>query len=86
MSLANKDSMPEIPRDAALDYLVWARDGCHGIFYSNNQEAAARTRTGRQNVVAELVAHVGGFNLLRRDASWLRRGYVEENCNDRWHD
>ena len=76
--LANKDSLPEIPREAAIDYLLWAQTGCDGLFYSYNQEAAAATRDGAQNVVAELVTHSGGFRRLRRDASWLRRGYAEE--------
>jgi hypothetical protein len=76
--LANKDSMPEIPRDAVLRYLSWARDGCDGLFYSCNQEAAAVTDGVAQNVVPELVAEVGGFNKLRRELSWARPGYVEE--------
>jgi hypothetical protein len=76
--LANKDSMPEIPRDAAVEYLAWARDGCDGLFYSYNQEAAALTDGVRQNVVADIVAAVGGFSRLRRELSWARPGYVEE--------
>jgi hypothetical protein len=76
--LANKDSLPEIPRSAALDYLRWARQGCDGLFYSYNQESAAWTLGGYQNVVLELVNEIEGFDRLRRDTSWLRQGYAEE--------
>jgi hypothetical protein len=76
--LANKDSMPEIPRAALLGYLTWARAACQGIFYSYNQEAAAPFDGTPQNIVPDAVAEVGGFVRVRRDPSWLRRGYVEE--------
>ena len=77
-ALVNKDSLPEIPVDAALAYLEWARVGCRGVFYSNNHESAAAFYGVEQNVVCELVERVGGFTRVRRDASWVRRGYVEE--------
>lgn len=76
--LANKDSMPEIPEPALREYLRWARAGCRGIFYSYNQEGAAPFEGTPQNVVPDVLAQIGGFTRLRRDASWLRRGYVEE--------
>ena len=50
-----------------------------GLFYSYNQEAAARLGDGAaQNIVHEAVTEVGGFVRVSRDPSWLRRGYVEE--------
>jgi hypothetical protein len=76
--LVNKDSMPEMPERAMLDYLVWARSSCDGIFFSYNQEAAALFDGVTQSLVPEAVERVGGFTRIRRDASWLRRGYVEE--------
>jgi len=76
--LLNKDSMPEMPERAMLDYLVWARSGCDGLFFSYNQEAAAQFDGVSQSLVPEAVERVGGFARVRRDASWLRRGYVEE--------
>ena len=76
--LANKDSMPEMPSIALEEYLAWGARNCRGIFYSYNQEAAAPFEGTAQNVVSESVERLGGFQRLRRDASWLRRGYVEE--------
>jgi putative sugar O-methyltransferase len=76
--LANKDSMPEIPEAALLDYLSWAQGGCDGIFYSYNHESATWFEGTPQNVVANALTRVGGFVRVRRDTSWLRRGYVEE--------
>ena len=76
--LANKDSMPEIPEGALLEYLSWAQTACDGIFYSYNQEAAAPFDGTPQNVVPEVLTRVGGYVRIRRDVSWLRRGYAEE--------
>jgi hypothetical protein len=76
--LANKDSLPEIPESDAVNYLAWAREQCAGIFYSNNQEAAAVSDGVPQNVVPEMLERIGGYVRLRRDASWIRRGYVDE--------
>jgi hypothetical protein len=76
--LANKDSMPEIPEAAVVEYLSWARENCTGIFYSANQEGAGDFDGTQQIIVREAVARTGGFVPVRRDPSWLRRGYVEE--------
>jgi hypothetical protein len=73
----NKDSMPEMPEDAMLEYLTWARSSCRS-FFSYNQEARADFQGEKQNNVPHGVETVGGFELVRRDASWVRRGYVEE--------
>jgi hypothetical protein len=76
--LVNKDSLPEIPLDAAERYLNWAREGCDGIFFSYNQEAAAALDGEAQIVVPEILARLGGFDRLTRNPSWLRPGYAEE--------
>ena len=76
--LVNKDSLPELPAAAALDYLAWARASCAGIFYSCNQESARDVLGEAQGIVARLVEQAGGFERLRRDRSWVRAGYVEE--------
>ena len=76
--LVNKDSMPEMPMSAVRGYLDWAGTTCEGIFYSCNQESAAAVLGERQLIVPDLVAQTGAFVRVRRDESWVRRGYVEE--------
>ena len=76
--LLNKDSMPEMPKHAVLEYLRWGRSTCRGIFFSCNQESKAAFRGQPQGLVPEAVEEVGGFSRLRRDESWVRPGYVEE--------
>lgn len=77
-TLVNKDSMPEMPEKAALEYLRWGRSACEGIFFSCNQESQARFQGEEQGLVGRAVEQVGGYSLLRRDQSWVRPGYVEE--------
>lgn len=76
--LVNKDSMPEMPRDTMVGYLEWARLSCAGFFYSYNQETAADILGQTQGIVSQEIRTVGGFDCIRRDHSWLRRGYAEE--------
>jgi hypothetical protein len=76
--LVNKDSMPEIPEPAVLEYLEWARANCNGIFFSYNQEGGVPFEGTQQNVVHQMLDRVGGFARIRRDPSWVRGGYVEE--------
>jgi hypothetical protein len=76
--VVNKDSMPEMAEQAMLDYLAWARTNCSGIFFSYNQEARATFKGVEQNLVPAAVEQIGGFRRVRRDGSWVRRGYVEE--------
>ena len=49
-----------------------------GSFTAHSQEAAAVYNGTPQNVVPELLAQLHGFTRLRRDHSWVRRGYAEE--------
>jgi hypothetical protein len=76
--LVNKDSMPEMPLDTMVGYLEWARVNCAGLFYSYNQETAADILGQTQGIVSKEIKKVGGFDCIRRDHSWLRRGYAEE--------
>lgn len=76
--LVNKDSMPEMPKAAVLEYLAWARTGCAGIFFSCNQESTREVLGDEQGMVPRLVEQTGGFARLCRDQSWVRAGYVEE--------
>jgi hypothetical protein len=76
--VVNKDSMPEMPEPAMFEYMNWAKVACEGLFFSYNQEAQASFGGERQSLVPDAVAAVGGFKRVRRDLSWVRRGYVEE--------
>jgi hypothetical protein len=76
--LVNKDSLPEMPAEAALEYLRWARSACNGIFFSCNQESQAPFQGEELGFVPRMVEQAGGYSLLRRDQSWVRPGYVEE--------
>jgi hypothetical protein len=71
--LVNENSMPEMPEEIVDGYLRWAKDHVHGVFYSYQQEAWTK-----QVWVREAVRKVGGFRVLSRNPSWVRRGYVEE--------
>jgi SAM-dependent methyltransferase len=73
--LLNSDSLPVLPRDAAIEHLRAAgRIGIRHIL-SINQEAA---QPG-QAPVAELVRDAGGWRLASRHRHWLRTGYAEEH-------
>jgi hypothetical protein len=76
--LVNKDSMPEMPYDTILDYLKWGRAACHGFFYSYNHEVGVDYRGDAAGRVPQAIDQLGGFTRIRRDHSWLRRGYAEE--------
>jgi hypothetical protein len=77
-ALVNKDSMPEMPKFAALEYLRWARSSCDGVFFSCNQESTQDVHGAELGMVPRLVEQAGGYTRLRRDLSWVRAGYVEE--------
>lgn len=76
----NKESMPEMPHATVTSYLEWGRANCGGVFFSYNQETKAEWPVigVRQGVVSEQIEQVGGFDRVRRDHSWVHRGYVEE--------
>ena len=84
----NQDSLPEIHRDAALDYIAWIRQISPRWFYSINQEASASYTQDfwqpagesdpQQNVVGALVAEACGFRRVMRAPYWLRKGYASE--------
>ena len=83
----NQDSLPEIHRDAALDYIAWIRQISPRWFYSINQEAneaytqdfwqPAGESDPRQNIVHALVKAYG-FRRVMRAPYWLRKGYASE--------
>lgn len=83
-----QDSLPEINRETAIDYIKSAKRVSRHWFFSINQEAAvaynqdfwAEAGEGdpKQNVVGDLVAMTGGFRRVMRAPYWMRKGYVTE--------
>ncbi len=75
----NENSMPEMPENVVSGYLSWARERTKGgVFFSYNQEAYSPFHAFVQPLVPEVVRNFKEYELKFRNASWLRRGYVEE--------
>jgi len=76
--LVNENSMPEMSEEIVSAYISFAKKRLRGIFFSYNHEAYSIVHGKPQVWVPEVVAQVGGFKRLGRNASWVRSGYVEE--------
>ena len=76
--LINQDSMPEMPSTEVDRYLSWASSNLDGVFISFNQETLSASHGSMQVWVAERVRAYPRLQLVSRDTSWDRRGYVEE--------
>jgi hypothetical protein len=76
--LINQDSMPEMPLAEVERYLTWGSDNVDGLFFSFNQEAYSPWRGVPQVHVPSVVGRYPRFRRIARNASWVRRGYVEE--------
>ena len=77
--LFNSDSMPEMHRRYAIDYLQRAPGVIRHGFLSVNQEARApQYGVETQPTVRDLVAEAGGFRRVSRSRHWLRPDYVDE--------
>jgi len=76
--LINQDSMPEMPPAEVERYLSWGSDNVDGLFFSFNQEAYSPWRGVPQVHVPSVIARYPRFRRIARNASWVRRGYVEE--------
>jgi hypothetical protein len=76
--LINQDSMPEMPQAEVERYLTWGSNNVDGLFFSFNQEAYSPWRGVPQVHVASIVDRYPQFKRIARNASWVRRGYVEE--------
>lgn len=74
----NQDSMPEMPQAEVERYLTWGSDNVEGLFFSFNQEAYSPWRGIPQVHVPSVVGRYPRFKRIARDASWMRRGYIEE--------
>jgi hypothetical protein len=76
--LINQDSMPEMPQAEVERYLTWGSDNVDGLFLSFNQESYSPWRGVPQVHVPSVVGRYPRFRRIARNASWVRRGYVEE--------
>jgi hypothetical protein len=77
--VVNTDSLPEMNRQTALDYLNTIRRVARGLFLSINQEAKVRVDDYcPQQCVSELAAEARGFRRISRQPHWMRQGYAEE--------
>jgi hypothetical protein len=78
----NQDSFPEINGEIVLNYLKQMKRNTKKYFLSINQESQGvvwfSNFKQKQNVVAELVGEIQGFERISRAPFWLRKGYVEE--------
>lgn len=75
----NQDSLPEMGREVALNYVSEIRKKSRGRFLSINHESeAAITATDSHPVIFGLIEEVGGYERIYRMPFWLRRGYTEE--------
>ena len=79
--LFNQDSLPEMPRETAVDYLHAFDRLARVGFYSENQESGAPWQRGEigsaQLRLPALDAEFRRLKLLYRHRAWMRRGYVE---------
>ncbi len=76
--LINQDSMPEMPESEVVRYLDWASKNLDGLFINFNQETLSASGGHLQILVPEVVGRFPQFRRISREASWDRRGYVEE--------
>ena len=73
----NCDSLPEIGKETALDYLRQV-GRISRRFLSINQETQKVHNGIAQNWVSDLVDQVGGYRRVYRFRCWMEQGYVEE--------
>jgi len=74
----NQDSMPEIDRNIAVQYMRLIARKARTYFLSVNQEGQGTNLGARQSIVGELVEATSGFQRIHRCPDWMREGYVAE--------
>lgn len=78
--IINHDSFPEMPIDAVVDYVQFAGTCSGGILHSFNHECNAYDRhdTTKQTDIKKIFLNNDSLELIQRERSWVREGYVEE--------
>ena len=74
----NQDSLPEIERGAAIEYMHLFRRKGTGLLSINQEGQAKDDLSNPQSVVFRLAQTAGGFVRRYRFPYWMRLGYVEE--------
>lgn len=75
----NQDSLPEMNRETAVNYLVWIQRVSRQFFYSINHESRPPAVGEEVQLnVSELVSTIQGYRRVSRVPYWLRKGYVSE--------
>ena len=74
----NQDSLPEIEREAAMDYMRLFRRKGTGLLSINQEGQAKDDLSNPQSVVFRLAEAAGGLDRQYRFPYWMRLGYVEE--------
>ena len=75
--VVNTDSLPEMPKTVAQNYIASILRICRGVFLSINQEAKTTHGTLQQGAVTELMSTYGHAP-IHRARHWMEQGYVEE--------
>lgn len=82
--VVNRDSMPEMPLQAALGYIAEIKRR-NALFLSINQECEGPSgQEGISQLNVQKLMMNGGWDCIMRYPYWLRKGYTE--CLYKWSD
>lgn len=81
--IINHDSFPEMPETAVEEYIGFAGKCSGAILHSFNHESDAYDRHGsaKQTNIKKIFLNNDALELIQRERSWIREGYVEEIYN-----
>lgn len=73
----NQNSFPEIPTEQSKAYIEWMEKNAD-YFFSYNHESLLKDRSMAVTTVPEQLNANSKFNLMNREISWMRPGYIHE--------
>lgn len=74
----NMDSLPEMARDEAVDYLGIVAAKARNFLSINQEAQKVHGAKGGQLFVNRLIRDMGSMRLLHRHKYWMEQGYTEE--------
>lgn len=74
----NQDSLPEMSKEVATEYLEWISASKKKLISINHENEPRGINGNRQCRVSSLFLGIKGYELLSRQQYWLRRGYALE--------